>query len=475
MLLLVSLLAMLVVLSPASARVPRGSLTQLPGRTGCVSESGAGGCRAARGLAAYPSIPLSAVRFVTVSPDGRNVYAAGRAIAVFSRGKGTGRLSQLRGEGGCVAPASIEPGCATARGGGFPGALAISSDGRNAYATWGDTLVVFARDPETGALTELAGPAGCVNANGRNGCGVAPAMRQPVLSFGGVVVTRDGRNVYLASPGGAVLAFARDSGTGALTQLSGEAGCVGRTGFAGCAPGRLIERPIALATSPGGGSLYVVEPAEPESSDPQGLAVFSRDRQTGALTQLSGEPGCLSGFGESAPSCGNIPNFALPFAVTVSPDGRSVYALEDSEQDLEGNVRVMRRNRQTGALSQPAGSQRCLGWEETAPGDCKGIRTIFAIQSFAVSPDGSNAYVGGFGDPYPKLPGAVEAFARSRNGTLTPISGRAGCVRRGGGKGCKKARALKDARSLAVSPDGRNVYAASGRSASIAVFTRNRR
>ena len=67
-------------------------------------------------------------------------------------------------------------------------------------------------------------------------------------------------------------------------------------------------------------------------------------------------------------------------------------------------------------------------------------------------------------------------------GTLTQLSGKAGCVvdqTKPGKAGCTEVRALRGpapflgSRAVAISPDGRNLYVASSKSSAIAVFSRN--
>jgi len=71
-----------------------GTLTQKPGRAGCVSQSGTGGkCVRGRALRepstsgeASPTDPLVQPTLrVTVTPDGRSVYLSGDTVAVFDR------------------------------------------------------------------------------------------------------------------------------------------------------------------------------------------------------------------------------------------------------------------------------------------------------------------------------------------------------------------------------------------------------
>src|SRR2546426_7702660 len=73
--------ALLLLFVTAIALAVTGELTQLPGKTGCVSEDGtSGSCRDGKAL----GLPDG----VTVSPDGKSVYAASfysNAVAVFAR------------------------------------------------------------------------------------------------------------------------------------------------------------------------------------------------------------------------------------------------------------------------------------------------------------------------------------------------------------------------------------------------------
>jgi DNA-binding beta-propeller fold protein YncE len=67
------------------------------------------------------------------------------------------------------------------------------------------------------------------------------------------------------------------------------------------------------------------------------------------------------------------------------------------------------------------------------------------------------------------------ASRTSRSGALTQPAGAAGCISEGGKAGCAKGRALDGADGVTVSPDGRNVYAASEESDSVVVLARDRR
>jgi DNA-binding beta-propeller fold protein YncE len=108
--------------------------------------------------------------------------------------------------------------------------------------------------------------------------------------------------------------------TGALTQLSGKAGCVSDDGTSGtCRDGKELTTPQEVAVSPDGQSVYV------DAVQSNAVDVFKRDTTTGALTQLSRLAGCVSEDG-SGGVCRDGKALGQPDGVTVSPDGKSVYA-----------------------------------------------------------------------------------------------------------------------------------------------------
>jgi DNA-binding beta-propeller fold protein YncE len=136
-----------------------------------------------------------------------------------------------------------------------------------------------------------------------------------------VTVSPDGKTVYVASElSDAVAVFARNITTGALTQLTGLAGCVSDDGTSGtCRDGKELTTPQEVAVSPDGQSVYV------DAVQSNAVDVFKRDTTTGALTQLSRLAGCVSEDG-SGGVCRDGKALGQPDGVTVSPDGKSVYA-----------------------------------------------------------------------------------------------------------------------------------------------------
>jgi DNA-binding beta-propeller fold protein YncE len=451
-----ALVGLLVGLACVSAPVavaeaaPFGSLTQLPGVQGCVRDGGGLGCARARGIGVTSG--------VAVSPEGRNVYAVGVGVGVFSRDQASGELVQLGGRDGCFINDGSE-GCARGRGLSETEAVAVSQDGRNVYVAGSDGAVaVFARDQSTGVLRQPGGRAACIRPGGRGGCSRGRALGGDFIS---VIVSADGRNVYVASgslgevqgvASGAVAVFARDQATGALRQLAGRAGCSNKGGRRGCTPGRALGGASSVAASPDGSTVYVAAPGS------DAVAVFRRSQPTGALQQLRGARGYARG------------SVIVPSGLTVSPDGHHVYA-------VGSGISAFTRDQTTGALRQPRGRSGCVGPAEFPrdfPGCARG-RGIDSSESVTVSPDGRNLYVAASN---PDSLAGVGAFAREQaSGGLRQLAGESGCIGPRGRGGCARGRALQDTGSVAVSSDGRNLYVASlelnaDEGGAVAVFAR---
>jgi DNA-binding beta-propeller fold protein YncE len=273
--------------------------------------------------------------------------------------------------------------------------------------------------------------------------------------------------VALSSAGLAPPALAQ--GDGSLTRAS----CVSLTDRPGCAPARAIGDPQGVAVSPGGGNVYVT------SMRSDAVAVFRRNRGTGALRQLRGRAGCVRNGGGRR--CRRGRALRDPFSVVVSPDGRNVYVVSLASQAID----AFRRSRRTGALRQV------------------GSRPLAGPSSLALSPNGRFLYVG--------TTNGVAAFRRNpRTGRLvrlgapagaTPVvdvavdpagdnlyassqgvsavivfdledgvPSRAGCISESGAGGCTAGRTLNGPFGFALSPDGRQLYTAAEFSGAVAIL-----
>jgi hypothetical protein len=145
-----------------------GALRQPNRGRGCISTRPATGCTTVPGLRGTDPVALD------VDPDGKTVVAAGpNEIAVYARAPRDGSLSVLA-TGSCFSFRTA-PGCealTSGSRGAFDIYTTFAPDGRSVSFTYpgynGDfseelgSLQTLAREPSTGALTPLAGAAGCL-------------------------------------------------------------------------------------------------------------------------------------------------------------------------------------------------------------------------------------------------------------------------------------------------------------------------
>jgi DNA-binding beta-propeller fold protein YncE len=451
---LVALALALAMIPAAAAAAKPGTLTQLPGKQGCLVDASkpAGSCGKARALKG-PG-PFMGSRAIAVSPDGKNIYVASSssdAIAIFLRDKKTGVLSQAPGKAGCVSAKGLN-GCAIAAGLDEPNSVAVSPDGKSVYATSraGNSLTSYLRNPKNGALHQLPPErGGCLTALPIVGCAPGRALVTPDV----VVVSPDGKNVYAgAFFGNSVASFARDASTGGLAQLAGSAGCIAEA-TEGCATGIGLKSVEGLAISGDGASVYAATALS------NAVVELSRDASTGALTQATDGSGCIVDAALTGCTLGR--ELAGANAVAISPDDGNVYVTSL----FSNSVTSFNRAAPATALVQKEGTSACLIFLRSA--GCSFGRAMVAPEGLAVSPDGKNVYVASF------KTGAIDVLNRGSAGAVAQKPGTAGCLA-SSVNGCAKARALKGVSSIALSPDGRYLYSTSFESNAVDVFRRNK-
>lgn len=456
-----------VLAGPARGDGPMNStgFGQLPGHSGCTAEHGGGSSDCADGYA------LRGANDVAVSPDGANVYVASRVpmfgvsifggLASFSRSGDDGTVKEdaclssdrTTGVDGTAGVCAATPALDGATG------VAISPDGKNVYAVSfdGNSLSTFARDPDTGALTDL----GCLQTPSRGRCGWGRAL----LGADSVLVTADGRNVYVASRfGNAVDVFARDADTGALSEL----GCVSNDSTDGvCEYGMAMQAPTALTASPDGKFVYV------GAASSSAIDVLARDAGTGALTQV----GCVMQAPPAKSPCQRAALLGAVNSVVASPDGGSVYAVGGAPT----RIVALDRDAETGALAQ----RSCVDFLEPPPDPsddnsddsddtddsdsaasasagaaaddpCTSVPGVDGVTGLAMSPDGHKLYSVGYSN--------LSLFARRADGSLRQTD----CLSASDAR-CGTARALSGSGAIALSPDGDNAYVVVSGSA-VAVF-----
>jgi DNA-binding beta-propeller fold protein YncE len=282
-----------------------------------------------------------------------------------------------------------------------------------------------------GALTYK----GCIADKGRAGCKVP--KHDSLGNAASTAVSPDGKSVYVGGYG-SITRFKRGP-EGALTY----GGCIGRSRDDGCKDLKKgsLAGVYGLAVSPDGLSVYTV------SAFNGAIMRFDRG-PNGTLSPR----GCISdsgrGFGLAGPSrrgdcrTAKHDSLGLAFGIAVSPDGKSVYVAS-----LIGDAVTRFKRGPNGALTYAG----CVA--NNGKHGCRRARhdSLDGSAGVAVSPDGSAVYVG--------AEDAVTRFERGANGALKERE----CIAADRADGCKRAAhdSVRDAYGIAVSPDGKSIYASS--------------
>jgi 6-phosphogluconolactonase (cycloisomerase 2 family) len=335
----------------------------------------------------------------------------------------------------------------------------VSPDDAHVYVAGRDdhAVAVFARDRATGALTFLE--------RERDGVGGVEDMR--VVT--GVAVSPDGAHLYaISDKDSAISVFARDPASGLLDFLGVHAGVE---------PSRdALFGPRFVTVSPDGAHVYVA------AQFGEAITTFERDPTTGALHFLEmhrhGEDGALlrglvpivldpespdvyvgaklsaaiNHFERDA-ATGHLHflsffrafhplySFQVPRSLALAPGGRHLYAAGGS------GLFSYRRDPATGSLSSL----------EFYRDNRDGIDGIGDAHWVCVTPDGLRVFVAGWGDD------AIAAFDRDpETGSLTFLD-----LWRDGEDGVDGLFAVV---ALALSGNGRHLYAASTGDHALAVF-----
>ncbi len=396
-----------------------GTLSQLPGTSGCFSrdgssQAGPGTCTKARDL------DTGDATSIVISKDGRFLYAASQlrsgssqtevgGIAVFARDVKTGTLRQLKGSAGCVAAITYK-GCAVAREVSSVSNLQLTPDQRFLYASDFDSepysgIAIFRVDPKTGTLAQLKGNNGCITDDGstvESGtikvCRANPNFDQPWD-----VATPDDRFAYVGDAYGKfplVLALERNS-HGGLVPLTGTGSCVSDSGMSAtgtCVTGRGLFNPERIVPSSDGRFLYVASYTAPSP-----IAVLNRNPSTGLLSERSGTAACISVDGTSGDGSSCRTGLALGnnYAGALSPDGRTLYFSENGQSSTTGGLVIFRVSRKTGAFKLLPGTFGCVttdGSGAKGPSTCEVGRAIAEAYQVAFGSDGRDVYVSSYGD-----------------------------------------------------------------------------
>lgn len=304
---------------------------------------------------------------------------------------------------------------------------------------------------------------------------VCPGDAAGLAGAEALAVSPDARSVYVAGEG-AVVTLARDRATGALYPALSPStrACIGSSASSPCAAkDAALDGADALAVSTDGRFVYV------GASNTATVSAFARGRH-GVLTPLAhsvrgGYSGCVAGVapaGVPQPRCrAHLQALNGVDALAISPDGRYLYAVSYGLSPGTDSVVTLQRDPRSGALKPLPGTQGCL---QSLPGSgCHALAGLEGASAITISGDGRFVYIAS------ELSGAVRGFLRnSSTGALKPLFRRGGCISSGkrayGDVPCAVwVPQLAGARSIALSPDGRELYVAAFDPGAVVVLARN--
>jgi len=280
---------------------------------------------------------LNGARWIAISPDGANAYVAnsGHSVSEFSRDQGSGALSPLPGADGCIKDVNNTP--ANRRGVGYGSIancsqtgsalwynreIAVSPDGTSVYSTdnYGYAIAEFARNPSTGALTEVGCVADVRAPSYMGSCAQTTTNLQWIFS---VAISGDGRYVYAGGQTGQVDVFARDPSSSNLTPVS----CVSDPSTNStnrCGQTAVdMKDVVAVRLTPDGSQLWAANFGPLNSVQQFGLVDFAVDPAAGTLTPI----GCIQDDKQSTnPGCAETADgLRGTRSVAFSPDGSFLY------------------------------------------------------------------------------------------------------------------------------------------------------
>ena len=224
---------------------------------------------------------------------------------------------------------------------------------------------------------------------------------------------------------GSIAEFSRAEG-GALSTI----GCLGTPEDAddeSCSDGTAtgVIGITGLVISPDGKNVYTASEAEVSP-----IAEFSRDPDSGTLSQLTGGNDCIQEQDEEFPfTCGTTTGVGIAsgYRLAVSPDGADVYAAapEDTCSNDDGcaDVAEFARSSVDGSLTELPSPDTCIQDSSVEGDECPGNESGTGLggPGLAISPDGNNLYVTGTDD--------IAEFARGTHTlTVSPAGSGTGAV-----------------------------------------------
>lgn len=429
---------------PISAHaLPRGELVIKTGTERCITPGSGAGC--------MPGFPMEEPLSIVVSPDAKHVYVGYKhGIARFNRDLNSGTLAASTE---CYA-ASPAGSCTEVDWLQNTRALAMDGDGKNLYVLAGNGIFRFDRNQLTGQLLFIQ--SNCIGRGGMMCSPTVPTMTQPteisISPDGTVVFVIDSPNSYPYTS--TIHSFHRDTSSG---ELHVGLPCYQKAPKSEvmCHEMRLAGNPKALRVSPDNATVYVVA----ENS----LAVLDKNASSNILTQKAGTQGCFRSLFSTLEECEPARLLGGALDLAISPDGRSLYVLKGNHYDA--GIAVFDRSPQTGLIQQKTGTLGCIsdsGLGDTEEAPCADGRGLMYLRRLVMSVEGRNLYSpGGMGG------GSVASLVRESSagvafGALNQTNDQSACYAAYGSGDCTQEDLLSDQlnTSMAMSPDGANVYVA---------------
>jgi 6-phosphogluconolactonase (cycloisomerase 2 family) len=257
---------------------------------------------------------------------------------------------------------------------------------------------------------------------------------EALFGVSGLALSPDGVHLYATGQfDDAVAAFSRHPGTGALTYIE----VLHDGNVQGVATIDGLDGAESVVVSPDGAHVYVA------GFNEGAIAVFSRNSTTGQLTYLeSHKDGTLGGTAAGLLGASSI---------VMSADGGDLYVASFTSDA------VARFERDTNSASADYGK---LTFQGAVVDNTPGVNGLDGAACVRLSPTGTHLYVAGSVDK------AVAVFSRNgATGALTFVEAKV--------DGIAGVNGLDGVNSLAISVDGKNVYATGAAEDALATFTRN--
>ena len=327
-----------------------GALT----RTACRDNLMAPGCVADSRVRQTEALALS--------PDGADLYVADGALGVVQYRRAADGTLTFKS---CVEDTDgVEEDvtCPNRDGLRSASAVDVSPDGEFVYVTgyFSNAVTVLDRNPVDGTLTFVQCWASVVS--NPDGC-ASTVPDNLLIQATDLDMTADGSQLYVSSRGDHVVRFARNGGTGSLSDPQTISSAAALSGAQ------------TLLVAPGGEAVYV------GLFDGQGLTTLARDPATGIPSLLD----CLARTAN--PSCTASPGVHSVFGVGFSADDSVLYAAARNG----GTVASFRRAANGGLTLL-----ECAHGALSPVGGCtRLVNGLEGVESVAASSDGRFVYAGG--------------------------------------------------------------------------------